>query len=802
MDLRGSSQMHFISIIRGGEVIKVPNIVQGKPAPKLMSIEGIYSSIDSKSHHSCARYLPKVNRSLAMLYSFEIKTKVKVECTEEDELDFGATTLRQLKDICKSRKRKASRSVDLTAVKEEDNDFQCEEDGLDLKETLGSWRRKVHSIRTKARKKSISSSKFCEPLKIKIEDAEHEHSELQARSLTLHDKPANLTHHTVRAVEHCCSDQDMNVISGNMQSGYLNQHSNEHFVHSVSIEKSICCFNKASYEHLDYNEPLNSLIFKNQKDEESMKVESSAVIGDQSLFSCGSNVRRMEDKSNLMIYDVPTEKVLFECDNSDFGDHYLQHAGENTSSGSEISVPCVGPNGDCQNAEITTFGEATGSADGYQYIEGEVLRKPATNCSSVVNSDNHFSSSHGMASLDRIATAVEDGQSSVLTITTEEVSVPPLVPESDCLDTELSNYAETSISFADNPVTEAKALRRDWKNCEVALQDENYSPLVNCIVTSSEGNNQSSTLDDAYSPEIQPCAAIDQEIGSGETEGHYENKLLQQPPENLFSARKTFSPTSKENLCKAMDLTEMQDDNQVLSCKEKLSFEKNCVDSSSSRTNPKKARIILTSKRMEALHTTEIRASTKQKNHSFVKGTGRGVHGSPSLHAGNKCNSSLSCSQNAIAFSQQQMLDIERLATKLLAELHSMKEIVVDSLHPESRTCTTLKSSTDKARIAVENVKKVEETTKRWLSIMSRDCHRFCKILEVAEKNNSSPEMSTGKCTPENVQTSPENPSSEIQQDSEELSPSKSTVNREKKIMFADEAGDSLCQIRVLETKD
>lgn len=135
-------------------------------------------------------------------------------------------------------------------------------------------------------------------------------------------------------------------------------------------------------------------------------------------------------------------------------------------------------------------------------------------------------------------------------------------------------------------------------------------------------------------------------------------------------------------------------------CKEKLFFENNCVDTSS--PSVKRARITITSKGTEALCTTEIKANgrhrvkkgKKERNLSSAKSSG--LRGSPSVHPASVCNSSLSCSQNAIAFSQQQMIDTERLATKLLKELHSMKEIVVDTLHSESRTCTTSRNNTDK----------------------------------------------------------------------------------------------------------
>ncbi|KAH9624301.1 hypothetical protein KSS87_016887, partial [Heliosperma pusillum] len=79
-------------------------------------------------------------------------------------------------------------------------------------------------------------------------------------------------------------------------------------------------------------------------------------------------------------------------------------------------------------------------------------------------------------------------------------------------------------------------------------------------------------------------------------------------------------------------------------------------------------------------------------------------------------------------------------------------------------------------RLAVENAGKVEETAQRWLAIMSRDCNRFCKIMSLAEADASSPEK-----------TKEENPSS----------PETKTIPKERKIMFADEAGGNLCNVKV-----
>lgn len=125
------------------------------------------------------------------------------------------------------------------------------------------------------------------------------------------------------------------------------------------------------------------------------------------------------------------------------------------------------------------------------------------------------------------------------------------------------------------------------------------------------------------------------------------------------------------------------------------------MDTSSSRSDFKKTRIVLTSKIPEALCKTEIRTKNLrtlkkgkyERKFSVVKGTVNGPRASPlSVRASSVCSSSQSSSQNAIAFSQQQMIDTERLAMKLLTELQSMKEMFVDTL-----TCSASRSyNTDK----------------------------------------------------------------------------------------------------------
>lgn len=58
-------------------------------------------------------------------------------------------------------------------------------------------------------------------------------------------------------------------------------------------------------------------------------------------------------------------------------------------------------------------------------------------------------------------------------------------------------------------------------------------------------------------------------------------------------------------------------------------------------------------------------------------------------------NSTQSCSQSAIAFSQRQMQDIDNLATKLMTELNAMTDIVEGNSCADSCLTGTTKYTTD-----------------------------------------------------------------------------------------------------------
>ncbi|CAA7387853.1 unnamed protein product [Spirodela intermedia] len=260
---------------------------------------------------------------------------------------------------------------------------------------------------------------------------------------------------------------------------------------------------------------------------------------------------------------------------------------------------------------------------------------------------------------------------------------------------------------------------------------------------------------------------------------------LEHPPIKLLSNRKVLSPTTQEKLCQAVDAEEPV---KPPKSGKRLWFEGKSNGSpprdpvlrlSGLVPSPERIGMAAPGKRLwferrsnwatssEWIHrvpdttTSPERASKRPKNGSVVPT--KGILKSPPSWAVN--SPAQKHTQEAITFSQRQMQDIESLASKLLKGLRSMKGIVEEALiSEESSSAASLKDQTDKMRAAIDNASELEETTKKWLSMMGKDCNRFCKILR-----------STLQKTPNGLRKD------------------------RKKITFADEAGGMLCHVKLFE---
>ncbi|KAM3392838.1 hypothetical protein ACQJBY_013795 [Aegilops geniculata] len=203
-------------------------------------------------------------------------------------------------------------------------------------------------------------------------------------------------------------------------------------------------------------------------------------------------------------------------------------------------------------------------------------------------------------------------------------------------------------------------------------------------------------------------------------------------PKKLLSKRKTMSPACQEKFCNAwadIDLCGVQ------RTKRKINLE----DQSMLTTDSKlKSRTSISTSKGDV-------KSTESPSPQMT---------SPSV---------LLDTEKAVEFSQRQMHDIENIAANLIRSLKHMRSLVDANLSSESHSLLPSFNIAE-MRAASKDALDVERTTRKWLSIMNKDCNRFCKILTLEGK----------KAVPH-----PQAP------------------RKRRKITFADEAGGTLCSVKV-----
>ncbi|KAH9324427.1 hypothetical protein KI387_004605, partial [Taxus chinensis] len=129
------------------------------------------------------------------------------------------------------------------------------------------------------------------------------------------------------------------------------------------------------------------------------------------------------------------------------------------------------------------------------------------------------------------------------------------------------------------------------------------------------------------------------------------------------------------------------------------------------------------------------------------------------------CYSIHSRAEKASEFTQRQMRDIENLANNLVRELNSMRTIVEENMNSEA-----VRPTPEEMKGAAASAFEVEETTKKWIAMMSRDCNRFCQIMQ--RPIDKKPSFSSDR------------------------------EKQQKKLIFADEAGKDLCHFKIFESDE
>ncbi|XP_049392012.1 uncharacterized protein LOC125856494 isoform X3 [Solanum stenotomum] len=613
---------------------------------------------------------------------------------KSDDCDFGEITLKQLKNKCKSKKRKlATPSSSMTCLKQPNGCYLPDEDD-DLKVPLSHLKsgkfKKVNGKRRCTNRNLFASPK--EPVSVKLEEVFEPEISQQLRSVL--PEVAEPIADTSESEFSVCQSSDSSNCSSNIQ------------MVSKLEPVTITCSEFPNVVDSEENKPVlfaeeQQLCTLNQiSSDNSEHVESNYVF---SASEVPAEVNNQEDGCN----GENSQKELFAPARSM----------ETVAAANDQSLDIL----HCAD-DVCMFGdrdkEVLLSDQNISSVDG-----PDDNCISSWNFQTCSGSDNCLPSLDKIDDKEQRTDSCFTDAATSLIS-------GNCLGDENQPLKYSSIS--------------EEKNMTLS------SPPPDVV-------------DQISTPELSP------------------------PPERLLSTRKAISPSSQERLCLAMNSIDLIDDLENYKCKEKLTFaghedsERSCLaDASTSKDSersprPNQAKVFIGPKQISRRLKIGKRSSPPKgnlvKRSSPLKGNLEGPRLSRSLpQLSTGCTSIKRCSESAIAFSQRQMHDIESLASKLMNELKSMKDMVEDKLLFEAYRTSSLKNDADEVKNAIKGATKVEETTRKWLSMMTRDCTRFCKIMKLTQNGATD---------------------------------SKNSVHREgRKISFADEAGGMLCHFNYFEDTD
>ncbi|XP_031109996.1 uncharacterized protein LOC116014119 isoform X3 [Ipomoea triloba] len=733
MELRRCSNLYFINTIRDGLVVKVCNVnSHGKPALVFKALKDIYESEDTKgskaftSLNSPEKYADSVcgitsvkgeSQSLPVadrtLREIDTENNEIVCCGSDDKGDdsdsndyiFAKMTLKQLKERCKSKKRKLPSLCDASPEQEDVNSHQEEDE--DLKVPLRVFKTKF-SKNSKAKRKRTNSSTFpCSKTSISVKTEQIMDSDVTVQfkgdSASLTTVKAEVTEHEFSSCPSTSSlasfpsevpvlsDVDLLQLAELEAQAHKPESANQS-TNSFTDCSSINCHEEFSCSGLISTEFPETIEVQGNGPMLFAEEQQCCTLND---VSTNDNMECVEPHP----HGGPLEIVLPSRDkNLDL--HLNQHviSGQN-SCNFESCISDATITGEVDSADIHHAGDIYMPEDETK----EEFCSTEQNVSTTRPLENIFSS----------------GGSEINSSTFDDLISVKASPSSL---NGLSNYssADTTNSCLDHGALQSESSKVDGKKSPCTIEDK------------------SSTMKSQYSN----VASL---VSTSE---------LQRTPERFPSMRKAISPSSQAGLCQAMtsaDLFDEAENYSVVSCGK---------DENSELSPPVRQPKVIIKRKDIAKRLKIIQKGSPNKGNSDTPQFSRSL---PHLSTG--CTSIDSCSESAIAFSQRQMHDFESLAMKLMDELKSMKEMVEEKLLFEAYRNAYLKNEADEVRNALNNTKKVEETAKKWLSLMTRDCTRFCKIMEMRKLNQNSGPSSSG------------------------------TAQKERKITFADEAGGMLCSV-------
>ncbi|XP_076912279.1 uncharacterized protein LOC143570534 [Bidens hawaiensis] len=749
MALRGCNSSHFISSIKVGLVTKVHSMdTRGRPSPKFKMLEEIYQHANAENTSPQLADRETRERNSYVVEEYETNFPSKDNSLEE-------LTLSQIKKKLKKKKRKASESVLLTP--------KAEEDDCDLTEPLCKFRVKgsksSRSKRVSSRKTQLVTSYPSEDfalVKVKVEVPEVEYFENsydtrgRSESFTNEGEKCELNEAIFDSLDDIMEMGDEETIESVNQSPLiLSSPTNDSLYKDSTVSKSDCSLSRFYLQQTPQ-----------QADHISVAQDSDPTVdGDH-----GEDVVSMEAK--LTVSEEGEKCELNEASNDSFDDI------KNMEMDNEETIAS-----DCSQSELY-LQQSPEQVDCISAVQGSTL----------IIDDEH---NEDVVSMDAKSPISDDAKT-------------------DCSQSEL--YLQQTPEQVDyiSAVQDLTPTINDEHNEDVVSMEakspnfeENESlASKNTDADSNSSSDNESLVSKGISIIQEQKSAVPVNADSEVKLDYNDKKSVIRQLERLPLTRKFISPNSQEKLCQAMKSAESLDDMDHFKCKEKLNFggqaenkfssTKSDVEDTESNLHSQQASQLIQNKAvMSSKHVFKKPRSIKKGSPTKKGFASKGCLDGPRLcrslpRFSSGCTSIEGCSESAIAFSQRQMHDIESLASKLMSELNSMKTIVEEKMLYEAYRSTSLKNEADEilqVKSVIKSATKIEGTAKKWLSMMARDCNRFCKIMgqKLNEDNNTS--------------ASGDPALGSINQD-------KPLEKEKKKISFADEAGGELCDIKLYQIEE
>ncbi|KAK6115364.1 hypothetical protein DH2020_007633 [Rehmannia glutinosa] len=667
MELRSCGTTHFIQTIRGGLLIKVCNInSKGRPVIRSKSLKDVYENEETnrlrrpspglvfvyeqvKCENPC---FPVADRTLG-----EVKPKIDDEFVPHaDDADSDLdddTTLKQLKKRFLTKKRKCIHSDENS---KKDNEKPVEEE-YDLYEPLINWKPKRSKTSKAGRKHMNQSVVSSSTVDFAIESEENLVSE---GSQQVGGEPAPVIRVKVEVPDPEQSGYQNNTPSADASSNNHDEGLNPSGVASNEYQKMVlpdyrepllcarkyqnCVNNEIMYGHVEDVEPISMLV---PWDGMSVKLEPLETDCDEFLDLPPLAVENQKEIGNdsrrSSLSEDPDSDA---CSHSRSSSSMEDISEQQSSSGIQISDMAIdgvdGSMGLHTEFNSVLFEDKT-EADFPSDLD-DSLSSPDTNCGSY------------------------------------PVSITSLKIEDNLVST------EDTIADEEQPTTcSFNVITRNGLNCDGHIEGE--------LLKAEEKQTSAFPITDAGSQ-----SSLNQNCDIADIISTSESCL---PPENLLSTRNAISPSSQERLRLEMNSVEIWNDanqNIVSECKGKLFEKQTAKKDSSLRSDIQYDKVTVNHRQPGKVSRRKVMISPRhniRKSH-ISKGNLEGPRFSRTLpKLSTECTSIQDCSESAIAFSKQQMYDMESLAVKLMNELKSMKDIVEQKLIFEAYRNISLKNVAD-----------------------------------------------------------------------------------------------------------